>query len=238
MSAIFRNGHRLRRQWRGFTLLEVLVALSIMSVIAVLGWRGLDGVIRLADRIRLVDDSTADWKGVFTQVDQDLRGVPVQRTGNMPGQTPVSPVIRMDTDGLTLLVSQQTDEVPARWVTLRWALQNGRVTRAVIPLADTGGAETPKPVASILEGPTARGLRMRFWYEGVGWTQTAEYGQAIPANQSPVPESTLLIPALRGTSLEGAANASPYNSPTGLEMSVWLDDNRIYTRVFRVGGAS
>jgi general secretion pathway protein J len=30
----------------GFTLVELLVAISILAIVAVLGWRGLDGIIR------------------------------------------------------------------------------------------------------------------------------------------------------------------------------------------------
>jgi general secretion pathway protein J len=31
---------------RGFTLIELLVAITILAIVAVLGWRGLDGIVR------------------------------------------------------------------------------------------------------------------------------------------------------------------------------------------------
>ena len=37
---------------RGFTLIELLVALSIMAVMAVLSWRGLDGMTRTQAQVR------------------------------------------------------------------------------------------------------------------------------------------------------------------------------------------
>lgn len=30
----------------GFTLIELLVAITVMAIVAVLGWRGLDGIVR------------------------------------------------------------------------------------------------------------------------------------------------------------------------------------------------
>ena len=37
------------RMRRGFTLVEVLVALSIMAVLATMAWQGIDGMVRARD---------------------------------------------------------------------------------------------------------------------------------------------------------------------------------------------
>jgi len=36
---------QMRRRRAGFTLIELLVAISVLAVVAVLGWRGLDGIV-------------------------------------------------------------------------------------------------------------------------------------------------------------------------------------------------
>ena len=37
---------------RGFTLIELLVAISVMALIAILSWRGLDGMVRAQESTR------------------------------------------------------------------------------------------------------------------------------------------------------------------------------------------
>ena len=41
---------------KGFTLLEVLIALGIVSVISILSWQGLQEVLRSANRVTAVDE--------------------------------------------------------------------------------------------------------------------------------------------------------------------------------------
>ena len=38
------------RSHRGFTLIELMVALFVMSLMAMLGWQGLDGMVRAQAR--------------------------------------------------------------------------------------------------------------------------------------------------------------------------------------------
>ena len=37
---------------RGFTLIELLVAISVMALIAILSWRGIDGMVRTQEATR------------------------------------------------------------------------------------------------------------------------------------------------------------------------------------------
>ncbi|MGH6628041.1 MAG: PulJ/GspJ family protein, partial [Burkholderiaceae bacterium] len=43
---------RTRRPPSGFTLIELLVAISVMALLAVLSWRGLDGMARAQAQTR------------------------------------------------------------------------------------------------------------------------------------------------------------------------------------------
>lgn len=67
---------------RGFTLIEVLVAISIMALMSLMAWRGLDGMLRTqsalqtrADEIRTLQAGLAQWQ---TDLDHlaELPGTP------------------------------------------------------------------------------------------------------------------------------------------------------------------
>ncbi|MGH8855098.1 MAG: PulJ/GspJ family protein, partial [Telluria sp.] len=55
----------------GFTLVELLVAISILAILAVLGWRGLDGIVRA--RIALTEqmEVTRGMQLAFAQMQSD-----------------------------------------------------------------------------------------------------------------------------------------------------------------------
>ena len=57
---------------RGFTLVEVLVALSILAVLATMAWRGIDGMVRARDISQAELERSLRLATVMAQWDQDL----------------------------------------------------------------------------------------------------------------------------------------------------------------------
>ena len=57
---------------RGFTLVEVMVALLVMSILAALAWQGLDGILRARDGSRAALDRSQKLGTVIVQWEQDL----------------------------------------------------------------------------------------------------------------------------------------------------------------------
>ena len=57
---------------RGFTLVEVLVALLIMSILAVMSWQGVDGIVRTRDASKTRMEATLRLNTVLSQWEQDL----------------------------------------------------------------------------------------------------------------------------------------------------------------------
>jgi len=85
-----------RASARGFTLVEVLVALSLLAVIAGLGWQGLDAMVRSRDAAQAATQATLRTGTVLAQWETDLWAV-------MP--TGVTPALRFD--GAQVMVTRE-----------------------------------------------------------------------------------------------------------------------------------
>ena len=95
----------------GFTLVEVLVALLLMTILSAMAWQGLDGVLRARDASRDAIDRTTRLATVLTQWEQDLQAV--HDTGIVPPLT---------FDGQTLRLTRRVDDGVALVV---WSVRSG-----------------------------------------------------------------------------------------------------------------
>ena len=84
---------------RGFTLVEVLVALGIMATLAVMGWQGIDGIVRTRDASQARLNHTLRLGTVLAQWEQDLASL--QETDAVPA---------LSYDGKTLRLTRRTDD--------------------------------------------------------------------------------------------------------------------------------
>lgn len=84
---------------RGFTLIEVLVALLVLSIMAAMAWQGVDGIVRTRDASQQQLEQTLRLQTVLAQWQADLAAV--QDTGAVP------PLVF---DGATLRLTRATPE--------------------------------------------------------------------------------------------------------------------------------
>src|SRR3954468_24759438 len=64
-----------QRGRRGFTLIELLVAIRILAIVAVLGWRGLDGIIRARVALTSQMEGTRGMQLAFAQMQSDAEHI-------------------------------------------------------------------------------------------------------------------------------------------------------------------
>lgn len=96
------------RRHGGFTLVELLVAISILAIVAVLGWRGLDGIIR--SRTALTDEMavTRGLQLTFAQIQSDSANLAFGINLNN------RPAIHAADGRLTLVRMAMTENEPTR----------------------------------------------------------------------------------------------------------------------------
>lgn len=163
----------------GFTLIEVLVALLIMSVIAVLGWRGIDSMARSREVAQAASERSLRLGTVIAQFDADLQAVQ---------DTPTVPALAFD--GASLRMSRRTD---AGVQIVVWSLREGVWQRWAGSSATRVAALQESWLASqqlqgqepqqirLLDGAT--GWQVYFFRDGA-WTNAQSSGDVATSNSA------------------------------------------------------
>jgi len=174
---------------RGFTLVEVLVAMVIMAIMAVMAWQGIDGIIRSRDASQARLETTLRLNTVMAQWDQDLASV--QETGV------VSPALNCAGDTVRMTRRTPTGIQLVTW-TLRPAGDSGSTwERWAGPAVTTQGELTESFLRSQqLQGgetgsiKTITGLSAWkvYFYQGNAWANCASsLGTAAAAASAVAP---------------------------------------------------
>ena len=83
---------------RGFTLVEVMVAMMVMAILAVMAWQGVDGIVRTREASQARLEQTLRMNTIVGQLEQDL--VSVQESPSVPG---------LSFDGATLRLTRRAE---------------------------------------------------------------------------------------------------------------------------------
>jgi general secretion pathway protein J len=110
----------MRHSARGFTLIELLVAISIMALMAMLSWRGIDGMSRAQSQLQERADDALTLQVGLAQWRTDLNAMV-----NLPGTA------ALDWDGRVLRLTRRHPlSEPASLQVVAWTLRNDGGTGA------------------------------------------------------------------------------------------------------------
>ena len=157
---------------RGFTLLEVLVAVSIFALLGMAGYAGLDAVLKARARL---DDENRQWRSValfWVRLERDLSAY-VERPARLRGSAPMAAFLgEQNADSefaaqleLTRLGASDAGDAPPERVAYR--LRQGKLEWLRWPALDSAPRAEPD-VAVLLEQVAALEFSSR---DGAGlWT--------------------------------------------------------------------
>jgi general secretion pathway protein J len=161
----------MTRRSRGFTLVEVLVALVVMSVLSVMAWQGVDGIVRARDISLERTQRTLRLTTVIAQWDLDLQSL--FDSGVVPA---------LSFDGATVRLVRTA---PGGVQLVAWSLQGGQWRRWAGPVATRAGELQDSWMRSQqLSGNEAGQVLMLdeltevqlYFYRGNGWSNAQSTG--------------------------------------------------------------
>ena len=186
----------LKNRHNGFTLIELLVAITIMALLAVLSWRGLDGMARAQAQTSQRADEVLTLQAGLSQWKADLDTL-----------TQTSNVNSLDWDGRVLRMTRRTATGSDGLIVVAWTRRNetqGQWLRWQSPVFNTAGAwaDAWSRAASWAQTPSAEDHAREvlvaplddwqiFYFRGNAWTNPLSSAgspatRVIPSTGNPV----------------------------------------------------
>jgi len=228
---------------RGFTLVELLVAITVLAIVAVLGWRGLDGIVRSREQLTAQMEQTRGIQLAFAQLQSDLEQIADKGTVLNNHQN-----LMADNTRLVFIRTVLTENAPTQLQVVSYRIRDGILSRRESPstrdlvqldglwqaaLGDAGG-DVQREVA--LHGGV-NGMGVRVWENGA-WKQPENASTSFSnvtqsSGEAPCPNPEPGACQGQGESSTGAAPlgpsgqpapqvALPQSGPTGIEVSLQI----------------
>lgn len=199
----------------GFTLIELLVAITVLAIVAVLGWRGLDSILRSRAVLTQQMEHTRGIQLAFAQLQNDLE--------QLARNDVIGPRQNLVADNLRLIFvrTHAPDHGPTQLVVVSYRLRDGVLTRRESPATRDlvqldalwqVAVSDADPVPGVGLHAGVAGMGVRLWTNGA-WT--------LPQNNAGTTRSTGTGTG-SGTGTGTGTGTVGVTQPTGLEMSLQL----------------
>ena len=195
---------------RGFTLLELLVAITVLSIVSMIAWRGLDSLVLTRERLEPEVDDVRSLLTTFGQMERDLTRV----TNPAFLGLVTSPLHFGVADGGQVIeLARVASPVPDRATevqTVFYRVVDGSLVRQAtppLPAFDRANAENFE-TARLMNN--VKSITVRVWQIPTGWVSPfASDGSAAPSQAGQI--------------------------PPGIEVTLLRGDGKQFRRVFLVG---
>lgn len=195
---------------RGFTLLELLVAITVLSIVSMIAWRGLDSLVLTRERLEPEVDDIRSLLTTFGQMERDL----TQVTNPAFLGLATSPLNFGVADGGQVIelarVASPVADRATEVQTVFYRVVDGSLVRQAtppLPAFDRANAENFE-TARLMNN--VKSISVRVWQVPTGWV-------------SPFPS-------------DGAGvQTQPGQTPPGVEVTLVRGDGKTFRRVFLVG---
>lgn len=164
---------------RGMSLIELVVAMAVFALLAIMGVQALTGTLRLRDRLTGIETGTAELSLASTLLRHDLAEM-IPMLFFAPGSRPSSSLdLSADGQMLGLSVGGQSDLPPVQSLGLhriewRWDPAEQTLLRRIWPVLSPVDASAAMPEVQVLTGVTGFGVRS-YWFDQ-GWVSGTDSG--------------------------------------------------------------
>jgi general secretion pathway protein J len=203
---------------RGFTLIELLVAITVLAIVAVLGWRGLDGIVRSREQLTQNMEKTRGTQLTFAQMQSDLEQM-ADKTLLRERQNMLA-----ESGRLLFVRTAMVENAPSQLQVVSYVIRDGVLSRSesqgardLVQLDALWKAalEQSGRQASVALQAGVSNMEFRVW-EGGGWKQ--------PDNSAPADDRKCADPDPNACKDPGPKNhAARPEGPTGLEISLQIE---------------
>lgn len=163
---------------RGFTLIEVMVAILLMAVVSLIAWRGLDSVTRADSHLQASSEQSDRLLRALNQLQRDVEmraGIELTEPKKVgvddepPTPPPAITVRSSDSKGFRLDIIRSAADQPGALQRVRWWVKGDTLYRAVAEARSRYPLPAPGAGVAVLEGVSD--VQVRVWEVDEGWRQ-------------------------------------------------------------------